>query len=160
MSTVFGRVKGNLSFLRRRTERSHGCSLRRSRFLIAGRLFAFIIKKNSCVWYENQFSALSSERLLRWIIQIGLQPSNNGCSALWKLVCGGGQAVHFLNNSSASTLVFGFNNARFSVSTCCPRAFSVWLFVVKSGTCCAGTADVTMKLLSCVCSGSSCHLSQ
>lgn len=95
--------------------------------LIAGRLFDFIVKK-ACVWYENQFSALSSERLLRSIIQLGLQPTNNSCSALWKLVVGGGQAVHFLNNSCASTLVFGFNNARFSVSTRCPRAFSVWLF--------------------------------
>lgn len=118
------------------------------------------VRARACVWYENQFSALSSERLLRSIIQLGLQPTNNSCSSLWKLVCGGGRAVHFLNNSCASTLVFGFNNARCSMSTRCPRAFPVWLFVVKSGTCCAGTADVTMKLLFCVCSGSSCHLSQ
>lgn len=106
-------------------------------------------RARACVWYENQFSALSSEGLLRSIIQLGLQPTNNSCSASWRLVCGGGRAVHFLNDICAPTLVFGFINARFSVSTRCPRAFSVWLFVVKSGTCCAGIADITMKLLFC-----------
>lgn len=112
------------------------------------------------VGYENQFSALSSEGPLRSIIQLGLQPTNNSCSPLWKMVFGGGQAVHFLNNACAPTSVFAFNNARFSVSTGWSHAFSVSLFVAKSGTCFAGTNDITVKLLFCVCSAPSCHLYQ